>query len=133
MNEANERKAKGERQLITRENSGQLETVERGCVPRVGQTHAQRCRAGQRRCRGTGWQDRGALRRDESRSQEADRTVGRQDARAPYRARAKPDRAKPGGGELARERASALNRTGLLVASQTDLEEKGKSPDGESY
>src|SRR5213082_3568123 len=119
MNEANERKTKGERQLITRENSGQLETVERGCAPRVGQTHAQRCRAGQGRCRGTGWQDRGALRRDESRSQEADRTVGRQDAHAPYRARA-----KPGGGELARERASALNRTALLVASQTDLEEK---------
>src|SRR5216683_3155393 len=76
--EADERRTKDERQLFTEQDSGQLEAVEWGRTPRVGQTHAQRRRADQRRCHGAGWQDPGTLWRDGSGSQQADRTMGQQ-------------------------------------------------------
>src|SRR5689334_18384210 len=69
---------KGERQLFTEQDSGQLEAVEWKRTPRVGQTHTQRRRADQRQYRGAGWQDPGTLWRDGSGSQKADRPMGQQ-------------------------------------------------------
>src|SRR5947208_2294038 len=46
--EADQRRTRSDRELFTGQDSGQLEAVEWKRTPRVGPTHAQRRRAGQR-------------------------------------------------------------------------------------